>query len=80
MAFSLSPSVTIQEFDTTLGVAQIATTIAGMTGNFTWGPCFERKQVTTEKELCAYFGLPLDTNFNIGIQLLSFYVMQVACI
>lgn len=64
MAFSLSPSVSIQEFDTTLGVAQIATTAAGMVGEFNWGPCFERKQVTTEKELVAYFGLPTDSNFE----------------
>jgi hypothetical protein len=64
MSFSLSPAVSIREWDTTLGVAQIDTTATGVVGKYNWGPCFERKQVTTERELVSYFGLPDDNNFE----------------
>jgi hypothetical protein len=56
--------VNIREWDTTLGVAQIDTTATGVVGKFNWGPCFERKQVTTERELVQYFGLPDNNNFE----------------
>jgi len=64
MSFILSPAVEIREFDASRVVPAVATSIAGVCGKYSWGPCFERKTVTMEKELLSYFGLPSDTNFE----------------
>lgn len=58
MAFKISPSVDVTETDLTLGIAAIATSIAGFTGAFQWGPVQEITTVTSEQELVARFGKP----------------------
>lgn len=58
MAFKLSPSVDVSEVDLTLGVAAIATSIAGYTGAFQWGPIQEVTTITSEPELVTRFGKP----------------------
>lgn len=58
MAFKLSPSVDISEQDLTLGIAAIATSIAGFAGAFQWGPVQEITTVTSEPELASRFGKP----------------------
>lgn len=62
MPFSLSPSVIITENDYTIGVPQISTSEAGISGVFRWGPLGLRVLVDTEKTLVSRFGKP--TNFN----------------
>lgn len=64
MAFSVSPSIDVREFDASLVIPNISSIISGMVGKFIWGPCFERKQVTSEVELLKYFGVPTSSNYK----------------
>ena len=61
MAFQLSPGVNVSEVDLTTVVPSVATTIGGLAGNFTWGPCEELTIVPNEIRLVDTFGKP-DSN------------------
>lgn len=61
MAFALSPSVNVKELDLSTIVPAVATSITAVAGQYQWGPCFEKKLVTNEKELVTLFGRPNDT-------------------
>jgi len=64
MSFSLSPSVQVREFDFTTTVPIIATSIVGNVIKAKWGPCFERKLTTNERENYEFWGLPVAGNFE----------------
>lgn len=64
MAFQLSPGINISEVDLTTVVPSVATTVGGLAGNFTWGPCEELTIVPSENRLVETFGKPNDTNFQ----------------
>lgn len=61
MAFQLSPGVNVSEVDLTTVVPSVATTVGGLAGNFTWGPCEEVTIVPSEIRLVDTFGKP-DSN------------------
>ena len=62
MAFIGSPAVSVREFDASLTVPMLASSIVGMAGNFKFGPCFKRVQVNSENELLANFRGPVSGN------------------
>ncbi len=62
MSFSLSPAVTVREFDLTTVVPQVATTIAAHAGVYHWGPIGKRVLVDSEDVLKTRFGKPSNLN------------------
>lgn len=58
MAFSLSPGITVREFDLSLYAQQLSATILGLVGIFTKGPVNERTLITNESDLVDVFGRP----------------------
>jgi phage tail sheath protein FI len=62
--FQLSPSVNVKEVDLTTSVPAVATSIAGMVGQFSWGPASIKKLITSEKDLISVFGYPNDSNYE----------------
>ncbi len=64
MGFNLSPSVNVKEIDLTTSIPAVSTSIAGMSGQFEWGPAFDKKLVTSEKDLLTIFGYPTDANYQ----------------
>ena len=64
MTFQLSPGINISEVDLTTAVPAVATTVGGLAGNFTWGPCEELTIVPSENRLVETFGKPNNTNFQ----------------
>jgi phage tail sheath protein FI len=55
---SLSPGVWTREFDLSTVVPGVATTEAGIAGQFNWGPINERVMISSEQELLDTFGKP----------------------
>lgn len=64
MGFSLSPTVQVNEFDKTLTVPGLATSIAAAVGHFSWGPVEEINLLDSEITLVDRFGLPDDVNYG----------------
>ncbi len=60
MGFALSPSVNVKEIDLSTVVPAVATSICGVAGEYQWGPCFDKKLVTDQKDLVTIFGKPND--------------------
>ncbi len=58
MAFALSPSVNVKEIDLSTIVPAVSTSIAGIAGEYAWGPCFDKKLITNQKDLIKVFGYP----------------------
>ena len=65
MAFSISPAVTVSEFDLTTIVPQVATSIGGFVGAFQWGPADLIVQIDSEQTLVRTFWTP-DANTYIS--------------
>lgn len=63
MGFSLSPTVTVREFDKTLTVPGLATSIAAAVGHFQWGPVGQIELVDSEQTLIEKFGEPDDEHY-----------------
>jgi hypothetical protein len=63
MGFSLSPVVNVTEFDQTLTVPAVATSIGAMVGNFAWGPVEEVTLVDSETNLVKIFNKPDDSTY-----------------
>lgn len=63
MGFSLSPTVTVREFDKTLTVPGLATSIAAAVGHFQWGPVEQIELVDNEDTLVRKFGKPNDSHY-----------------
>lgn len=64
MISNVSPNVNIREFDLSISNPDVLPFSVATVGEFIWGPCFKRKQVTTEAELLRYFGKPTDLNYE----------------
>ena len=64
MGFSLSPGVVVREFDQTLYIQNVSSSIGAMCGSFAWGPVDEITLVDSERSLVEKFGLPDDNNFQ----------------
>lgn len=63
MGFSLSPAVIVREYDLTLTIPAIPTTIGGIVGKFPWGPCEEITLIDSEQNLVKTFSEPDDNTF-----------------
>jgi hypothetical protein len=63
MAFQVSPGVVTKEIDLTLIVPAVATTIAGFSGRFEWGPADQIVIVDSENQLAGLYGKPTLTNY-----------------
>lgn len=66
MGFQLSPSVQVKEIDLSTIVPAVATSICAVAGEYEWGPCFDRKLITNQKELINIFGYPNDNGLVAG--------------
>lgn len=62
MAFQVSPGVNVSEIDLTTVVPAVATTEAGIVGNFRWGPVEERILIDSENTLVNTFQKPNTDN------------------
>jgi len=60
--FSLSPSIQVREFDLSTVIPQVSTSITGVVIDSEWGPAFEIKTTTNEREMVEYWGLPTNSN------------------
>jgi hypothetical protein len=58
MGFSLSPTVSVREFDKTLTVPSLATSIGAIVGHYKWGPVEEVRLIDSEAKLIEEFGKP----------------------
>jgi len=62
MGFQVSPGVKVTERDLTSIIPAVATTPAGIVGQFKWGPAEQRIVVSSENDLYQLFGSPdIDT-------------------
>ena len=59
----MSAGVNVSEVDLTTVVPSVATTVGGLAGNFSWGPCEEVTIVPSEIRLVDTFGKPNDNTF-----------------
>lgn len=64
MAFSISPSVSVTEFDNTNSIGVSGTSIGGYVGQFTWGPSNIPIRVDSENQLVEIFGAPTPNNYT----------------
>ena len=55
---SMSPSITVREFDLTGIAPNVETSITGMVGKFAWGPVDSPVLLSNEDDLAQTFGLP----------------------
>ena len=62
MAFTLSPGVSIVEKDLTNVIPAVSTSAGAFAGPFAWGPVLDPVLITSENELAARFGKPVDGN------------------
>ena len=62
MAFTLSPGVSIVEKDLTNVVPAVSTSAGAFAAPFAWGPVLDPVLITSENELAARFGKPVDGN------------------
>jgi phage tail sheath protein FI len=58
MAFQVSPGVNVSEVDLTTIVPAVSTTVAGIAGQFDWGPANTAILISNEKELADTFSVP----------------------
>jgi hypothetical protein len=64
MAFSISPAVTVREFDLSGYISNVSITIGAMAGVFRWGPVDDAGLVSSEQALVARYGKPNSNNFE----------------
>ena len=55
---SMSPSITVREFDLTGVAPNVDTTLTGMVGKYKWGPVDTPILLGNEDELAKTFGIP----------------------
>lgn len=72
MAFSLSPSVDVREYDLSLTVPNIPSSKTGMVLRADKGPCFKITPITNERELVDTFGPPTNHNYQDWFQAWNF--------
>ena len=64
MAFSISPAVTVREFDLSGYISNVSITIGAMAGVFRWGPVDEAGLISSEQALVARYQKPNSNNFE----------------
>lgn len=64
MGFAISPGVTIKETDLSAIIPAVATTGGATVGYFQWGPVLDPQIISSEKDLVATYGKPVQSNFN----------------
>ena len=62
MAFQLSPGVLVTERDLTNIIPAVATSNGAVAGPFVWGPVMDPTTISSENQLVARFGKPVDDN------------------
>lgn len=62
MSFSISPGVTVSEYDLTTTIPALPASIGGFAGDFSWGPVNEVVTVSNEVQLVNKFGRPASAN------------------
>ena len=63
--FTLSPGIVTNEYDKSIRQAVVSTgSVAGLIGEFNWGPAMIPTMVHDENELIEQFGKPTNLNFN----------------
>lgn len=72
MAFSLSPSVQVREFDLSQNVPNLPSARTGMVLRADTGPCNKIVSITNESELINTFGKPTSENYNDWFQAWNF--------
>lgn len=72
MAFSLSPAVTVREWDLTTTIPAVSTTVAAISGVMHWGPLDTRVLIDSEKALVDRFGKPSSLNGETWFTAASF--------
>jgi len=61
---SLSPSITVREFDLTGIAPNVETSLSGIVGRFKWGPVNDPVLLENEEDLASTFGIP-DEDFAV---------------
>ena len=64
MGYSLSPSVSVTEYDLSLGIANLPSAKTGMVLCADTGPCNKITAITNEADLVKKFGKPTTTNYK----------------
>ena len=62
MPFQLSPGVLVTETDLTSVVPAVSASRGAFAGVFTWGPVMDPTAISSENQLVARFGKPVDAN------------------
>jgi hypothetical protein len=72
MAFSLSPSVAVKEFDNSQYIANLPSSKTGMVVCADTGPCNRITPITNEADLIQWFGKPTAANYQDWFQAWNF--------
>lgn len=64
MPFLVSPGVAVVEKDYTSIVPSVSTSTGAYAGAFSWGPIADPIKISSETELAAKFGAPVDSNYQ----------------
>ena len=63
MSFSVSPGVSVSEYDNTNTIPVQGTSVGGFAGDFTWGPAGKRITISSEGQLVSTFQQPNSNNY-----------------
>ena len=63
MSFSVSPGVSVTEYDNTNTIPVTGTSVGAFAGDFAWGPANKRITIGSEKELVSTFQGPNSNNY-----------------
>jgi hypothetical protein len=72
MAFSLSPGVSVREYNLTGYVPNVPSARTGMVLRSNQGPCLDVTSITNENDLVSVFGTPNSTNYQDWFQAWNF--------
>ena len=63
MSFTVSPGVSVSEYDNTNTIPVQGTSVGGFAGDFTWGPAGKRITISSEGQLVSTFQQPNNNNY-----------------
>lgn len=63
MSFTVSPGVSVSEYDNTNTIPVQGTSVGGFAGDFTWGPAGKRITISSEGQLVSTFQQPNSNNY-----------------
>ena len=72
MPFFVSPGVNVSEIDLTTVIPAVATSNAGLVGQFAWGPCNVIQLINSETDLVNLFGKPNTDTYTYFLPAASF--------